>query len=180
MTVQPFIDFGGRWIVVTGASSGLGRAIAAELARRSARLLLVGRNEAALEETAGQLPAGVGRVATLDLRQTEAILPLVRKHARDHGRIYGLCHCAGVVETRPLTSFKADRFRELTDVNVTAGLELSKAVARRDVMVDEGGGRYCSSPRSTGQSACRARRPTVPPRAPWSPRRARWPWSLRG
>ena len=39
MSDIPFIDFGGRWVVLTGASSGIGRAIAVELARRSARVL---------------------------------------------------------------------------------------------------------------------------------------------
>ena len=60
--VHAFIDFGGRWVVVTGGSSGLGRAVALELGRRSARLLLVGRNEAKLVETQRQLPEGCGRV----------------------------------------------------------------------------------------------------------------------
>ena len=139
MSDIPFVDFGGRWVVLTGASSGIGRAIAVELARRSARVLLIGRKEAKLKETETQLPANVGRVVVQDLRQTDALMPLVRDHARDHGRIYGLCYCSGVVETRPLASFQATGFREMMEVNVTAGLELSRAVCRRDVMTENGG-----------------------------------------
>lgn len=139
MSDIPFIDFGGRWVVLTGASSGIGRAIAVELARRSARVLLIGRNETRLKETEAQLPPNAGRVVVQDLRQTDALMPLVQDHAREHGRIYGLCYCSGVVETRPLASFRAEGFREMMDVNVTAGLELSRAVCRRDVMTTDGG-----------------------------------------
>jgi NAD(P)-dependent dehydrogenase (short-subunit alcohol dehydrogenase family) len=135
----PFVDFGGRWVALTGASSGIGRAIAVELARRSARLILIGRNEANLKETASQMPADTSRVVVQDLRQVDALMPLVRDHAQSHGRIYGLCYCSGIVETRPLGSFQAAGFRDMVDVNVTAGLELARAVCRRDVLTDEGG-----------------------------------------
>jgi NAD(P)-dependent dehydrogenase (short-subunit alcohol dehydrogenase family) len=136
---MPFVDFGGRWIAVTGASSGIGRAIALELARRSARVILIGRNQTNLEDTASQLPSGAGRVVVQDLRQLDALMPLIREHVQAHGRVYGLCHCAGLVETRPLGSFQAAGFREMVDVNLTAGLELARAVCRRDVMTEESG-----------------------------------------
>jgi NAD(P)-dependent dehydrogenase (short-subunit alcohol dehydrogenase family) len=139
MTTVPFVDFGGRWVILTGASSGIGRAIAVELARRSARLVMIGRNEDRLREAAALLPADAARVVVQDLHQLEALQTLVADHARDFGRVYGLCHCAGIVETRPLTSFQAARFREMVDVNVIAALELARAVCRRTVMTEEGG-----------------------------------------
>lgn len=139
MTTAPFVDFGHRWVIVTGASSGIGRAIAVELGRRSARLVLIGRNEDRLRETAALLPADAARVVVQDLHQIEALQTLVGDHARDYGRVYGLCHCAGTVETRPLASFQAASFREMVDVNVIAALELARAVCRRTVMTEEGG-----------------------------------------
>src|SRR5688572_19705358 len=139
MSDRPFIDFGGQWVLLTGASSGIGRAIAVELARRGARVLLTGRNEEQLKATQAQLPIDQSRVVVQDLRQTAALSGLVRDHARDHGRIHGFCYCSGIVETRPLASFQADGFRDMVDVNVTAALELAKAVSRRDVMTETGG-----------------------------------------
>ncbi len=139
MSEIPFIDFGGQWILLTGASSGIGRAIAVEIARRGARVLLTGRNEAQLEITKGQLPANAARIVAQDLRQIDALSGLVRDHARDHGRIHGLCYCSGVVETRPLASFQAEGVRDMVTVNVTAALELARAVCRRDVMTETGG-----------------------------------------
>ena len=133
MSDRPFIDFGGQWVLLTGASSGIGRAIGVELARRGARVLLTGRNEEQLKATQAQLPIDQSRVVVQDLRQTAALSGLVRDHARDHGRIHGFCYCSGIVETRPLASFQADGFRDMVDVNVTAALELAKAVSRREV-----------------------------------------------
>jgi NAD(P)-dependent dehydrogenase (short-subunit alcohol dehydrogenase family) len=139
MTETPFIDFAGQWVVLTGASSGIGRAIAIELARRGARVLLTGRNAAQLQETQAQLPGNSSRIVVQDLRQVEALSALVRDHAREHGRIYGLCYCSGVVETRPLASFNAAGFGAMLDVNLTAAIELARAVCRRDVMTEAGG-----------------------------------------
>ena len=138
-TDVPFVDFGGGWVVLTGASSGIGRAIAVELARRSARVILIGRNEANLHATASLMPAGTSRVVVQDLRQIDALMPIVRDHVEHNGRICGLCYCSGVVETRPLGSFQSSGFRDMADVNVVAALELAKAICRRDVMTPEGG-----------------------------------------
>ena len=135
----PFVDFGGRWVALTGASSGIGRAIAVELARRSARVMLIGRNEANLKETGSLMPPDSGRIVVQDLRRVEELMGLVRDHVEKSGRIYGLCYCSGIVETRPLGSFQAAGFRDMVDVNVTAGLELARAVCRRDVLTEEGG-----------------------------------------
>ena len=49
------IHYQDRWAVVTGASSGLGRGLAARLADRGMSLVLTGRNQARLEETADQI-----------------------------------------------------------------------------------------------------------------------------
>jgi NAD(P)-dependent dehydrogenase (short-subunit alcohol dehydrogenase family) len=135
----PFVDFSGRWIALTGASSGIGRAIAVELVRRSARLILIGRNEANLAHTASLLPADSSHTVVQDLREVGSLMPIIRDHVSKYGRIYGLCYCSGIVETRPLASFQAAGFRDMVDVNVTAGLELARAVCRRDVLSEDGG-----------------------------------------
>lgn len=139
MSIAPFIDFAGRWIVLTGASSGIGRAIAIELARRGARVLLTGRNEEQLRATQEQLPAQSSRIVVQDLHQIDVLSGIVRDHAKQHGRIYGLCYCSGVVETRPLGSFHAEGFRDMVTVNVTAAFELARAVCRRDVITEAEG-----------------------------------------
>lgn len=134
-----FLDFDGRWLVVTGASSGLGRAIAIELARHGAGIALVGRRRGNLEETAAALGGAPHRIIELDLTQHDAIAPAISQLRQDIGALYGLCHAAGTVQTRPLASNTVEAMRAQFDVNLFAGLELARAVCRRDVMAPEGG-----------------------------------------
>jgi NAD(P)-dependent dehydrogenase (short-subunit alcohol dehydrogenase family) len=138
-SIEPFADFGGRRIVVSGASSGIGRAISVELSRRGAALVLMGRNKDRLEETRSMLAAGEADLVQLDLMDSSAVVSVIREIVGRRGRLYGLCHCAGQVETVPLSSLEPDSLRRMYEVNVVAGLELARAVARRDVMVEEGG-----------------------------------------
>ncbi len=133
------LGFDGKWIVVSGASSGLGRAIAIELSQQNAGVVLVGRDHDRLVETASMLGGGRHRIEALDLTRHDAIVPMVQTLHADVGPLYGLCHAAGVVVTRPLASSDPDVIRKQMDVNVLAGLELARAVARRDVMSPEGG-----------------------------------------
>lgn len=132
-------DFDGKTVVVSGASSGIGRAISVELGRRGARVVLVGRNRAELDQTAALLPGGSGVVLELDLGLHDEIVPAVRDVAKSGGRVYGLCHSAGVVETLPLSASPAARVQAMMEVNYLAGMELARAVSRRDVMEPDGG-----------------------------------------
>ena len=139
METSPFVDFWGRKVIVTGASSGLGRAAAIELSRRGATLILMGRDEKRLQETAGLLETRDFQILPLDLRDHAKIFPAVKKFALHKGRIYGLCYSAGIVETRPLASMKSESLQQMLDVNLIGALELAKVVCRRDIMEENGG-----------------------------------------
>jgi NAD(P)-dependent dehydrogenase (short-subunit alcohol dehydrogenase family) len=136
---EPFLNFEGRRVVVTGASSGIGRAVAIELARNGAQLVLIGRNQARLEETAIEIDDPLTRILCFDLVAHAETGPRIKGVSDETGRIYGLCHCAGVVETRPLSSCKIEGIKAMMDINVSAGIELTRAVCRRDVMEETGG-----------------------------------------
>jgi len=132
-------DFEGRWIVVTGASSGIGRAVAIELARRGARPILVGRSAERLAETAAALGGADHRQLVIDLARHDLIAAAIAGSTKEIGLLYGLCHAAGVVDTRPLSANTVQSMQSQLDVNVLAGLELARAVCRRDAMLPEGG-----------------------------------------
>ncbi len=134
-----FLAFDGRWVVVTGASSGLGRAIAVELSRHGAGVVLVGRDAARLADTAALLGDAPHRTLPLDLAGLDAIAPAVATLKTELGPLYGLCHAAGIVQTRPLASNTVDGMRAQFDVNLYAGLEMARAICRRDVMTPDGG-----------------------------------------
>ena len=134
-----FLDFDEKWVLVTGASSGIGRAIAIELSRHGARVILSGRDEGRLAETSRQLTADGHQVLPLDLIDQSRIVPAILKLRERTGRIYGLCHSAGVVETRPLSSNSVEVVQSMLAIHVLAGLELARAICRRDVIEEEGG-----------------------------------------
>jgi NAD(P)-dependent dehydrogenase (short-subunit alcohol dehydrogenase family) len=138
-TGRGFLDFGGRSVVVTGASSGLGRACAEELAVHGARVVLIGRNVERLTAVQSGLAGDGHELLVLDLKELDRIGAEIGRIAAKVGRIYGFCHAAGVVDTRPLSVTTSETVQRLMTVNVYAGLELAKAIVRRDVMDPAGG-----------------------------------------
>lgn len=132
--------FSGRWIVVSGASSGIGRAIAVELVRSGARAVLLGRRADQLGETARLCGDALQtEILPIDLSNVEGIGPAVAGLVPKLGRMYGLCHCAGIVQTLPLAATKPERLRAMLELNFVAGIELARALTRRDAL-DEAGG----------------------------------------
>jgi NAD(P)-dependent dehydrogenase (short-subunit alcohol dehydrogenase family) len=139
MALEPFIDFQDKQVLVTGASSGIGQAIAVELGRWNARPILVGRNLEALARTSALIGQERCHTLPLDLGDSARIFQSVRSVADQRGRIYGMCHAAGVSETRPISSIRAESLRSLMEINLTAGIEMARAVCRRDIMTEEEG-----------------------------------------
>ena len=139
MIKDPFIDFQGKNVLVTGASSGIGRAISIELSRRGAGLILSGRDDSRLSETAALLGSDNYHIACLDLNDHSVIFTKIKELSQQIGPIYGLCHSAGIVETRPLGSCKVDSLKSMLDVNLISGIELSRAIFRRGIMEENGG-----------------------------------------
>lgn len=139
MDGRPLADYQEKRIVVTGATSGIGEAIARELSRRGAKPILVGRNIDKLRATTAQLGLPDHYALPLDLKDHAAILPGIMSLSQKIGRIYGLCHAAGTADTVPLSSCTVDKVKEMMDVNLLAGLEMARAVCRRDIMEENGG-----------------------------------------
>ena len=139
MSKMPFIDFLGKRVLVTGASSGMGKAIAIELSKHNTELILMGRNEERLDETGRSLISDNYQIIKFDLNDHSEILPRVKKFVEANGKIYGLCHSAGIDMTRPLGSYKPELFQSILDINLIAGIELSRCVGRRDILDEIGG-----------------------------------------
>ncbi len=133
---------------ITGASSGIGRALAVEAARRGARLILSGRNEAALRETARECGAatGSGNAAQADVdggansRHTErALLPFdladisactdaARRAEAIFGRIDVLVLNAGVSQRAKFADTSPEVFDTIMRTNFSASVALTRAV----------------------------------------------------
>lgn len=112
----------GASVVVTGASGGIGRHIARQLADAGARLTLAARNHSALES--------LGIDATLvsaDLRDAESGAAIVAAAVSAHGRLDGLVNAAGVVAFGSLADTDDDVIEDLFLTNVLGPLWLMRA-----------------------------------------------------
>jgi len=120
--------------LVTGASRGLGAALAGQLARAGARVVLVAREPAPLEARAAEIRAQGGQAYALsaDLGDKRAILPLAGAAAELAGPIDLLIHNAstlGALPLRLLLDTACEDLEQVLAVNVLGPFRLSKALA---------------------------------------------------
>ncbi len=122
----------GPWAVVTGASDGIGRAIATELAHAGVNVVIVARRRAALEQLAGSLAAETGaavRVMASDLSQPGAAAAL--ESATTDLDVGLLVAAAGFGTSGPMLGLPVERELEMIDVNCRALTELAALYGRR-------------------------------------------------
>jgi NAD(P)-dependent dehydrogenase (short-subunit alcohol dehydrogenase family) len=66
-------------------------------------------------------------------------MPAIKDTVPAVGRLYGLCHAAGTVETLPLSATSPEKLQAMMQVNYLGGMELARAVTRRDILNEDGG-----------------------------------------
>jgi NADP-dependent 3-hydroxy acid dehydrogenase YdfG len=122
----------GRTAIVTGASSGIGRAISEHLAAAGAHVVLAGRSAAPMEETRKRIEEAGGRaaVATLDVRDPQAMCDLVDGALRETGRLDIMVNNAGLSYPGRITDGDPAEWREMLETNVLALLVGCQAAIR--------------------------------------------------
>ena len=138
------MDFTGKVALVTGASRGIGRAVAAALADRGARVVVhYNRNEEAADETLSSLKGGPHLKVRADVAEPEAVSAMVERVIAAMGRIDILVNNAGIFEEHPLESVSfqdwIDSWRRTIDINLMGSAHAAYCVARH--MMEKGGGR---------------------------------------
>jgi NAD(P)-dependent dehydrogenase (short-subunit alcohol dehydrogenase family) len=124
----------GRVILITGASSGLGRALAIECARAGAGVILSGRNQSKLERVYDEITAmGAPQpaIATLDLAAATAVDydNLAKTIDGEFGKLDGLVHAAGLLGDRtPLEQYDVPTWCKVLHVNLTAPFILTQVL----------------------------------------------------
>ena len=127
-------ELAGRVVAITGAGSGIGRAVALACARCRATVVLIGRDAAKLDAVHGEIAASDGPEASI------ALLDLERAVARDYdalvdamleryGRLDGLLHNAGLLGTlAPIEHYDVPTWCRVLHVNVTAAFALTQVL----------------------------------------------------
>ena len=126
--------FEGKSALVTGASRGIGRAIAVEFARRGADVALVGRDTAALEETAAlcaaERPGAAAHIFTGNVTDQASVERAVAETVERFGRVDFAIANAGQSVDALLLRLKAETIDQMLDVNLKSAFYLCGAVAK--------------------------------------------------
>jgi NAD(P)-dependent dehydrogenase (short-subunit alcohol dehydrogenase family) len=116
-----------KTILVTGASSGIGRAIAIECSKMGAKVILSARNEERLNETLSQMEGNNHSVVVADLTKKNDILFLIGKTSL----LDGLVNCAGLVKTLPVQFIDNNSLARIMAVNFTGPALLSAQLVKQ-------------------------------------------------
>jgi NADP-dependent 3-hydroxy acid dehydrogenase YdfG len=122
----------GQTAVITGASSGIGRAIAELFGREGAHVFLLGRTLDAMERSreAIERAGGKATVISLDIRDLEQLQGAIAEAQKQTGRLDILVNNAGVQFPEPIAEASLENWRAILDTNILAVLAGSQAAVR--------------------------------------------------
>ena len=143
-----------KTILVTGASSGIGRDVAIFLSKLGAKVIITARNVSRLDETFSLLTGdGHNEIAT-DISNVDNITILMDELFSRCGALDGLVHCAGIQHTMTLQMIAEKTFDKLFDINLKSALFLVKCFRRKGRYNPNGGSVVflSSTAASTGQA----------------------------
>ena len=129
----------GQVAIVSGGGSGLGRASALELAALGATVVVCGRREEPLEETAAQADGGRVEARVCDIREEDQVEALVDAVLERHGQIDLLVNNAGGQYMTPAEDITPKGFRTVMRLNVEGTWLMTHAVATKAMMDGRGG-----------------------------------------
>lgn len=120
MTTTPSLS--GKTAIVTGASSGIGRAIAETLGEAGAHVYLAGRTRSAMEESKAKIEAAGGKadIVVGDIRDVAATRALVQKAATETGRLDIMVNNAGLSYPASILDGEPEEWRAMLETNILA------------------------------------------------------------
>ena len=124
------LPLSGEVALVTGASRGIGAAIAGELAARGATVIGTATSDGGAEAIGSRLAAQGGHGRRLDVTDAAAVDALIEAIARDFGPVSILVNNAGITRDNLLMRMKDEDWQAILDTNLTSVYRTSKAVMR--------------------------------------------------
>jgi NAD(P)-dependent dehydrogenase (short-subunit alcohol dehydrogenase family) len=139
------LDLTGRTVLVTGASSGIGRDTAVLLSQLNARVILTGRNAERLEQTRSALAGDGHRAVPFDLSQTGEIPKWMESITTESGPFDALVHAAGKQTAMPIRFASEQRIDDLIRTNFYSSVMLARGFSQKGCHAKEGSIVFVSS-----------------------------------
>ena len=120
----------GQNIIITGASSGIGRQCALTCRSQGANVFLLSRNAERLIDLKNEIGSTGCECYAIDLKRFGEYEGVIQDIVSRHGKITGFIHSAGIDVTIPVNSLKSDTIKEVFDINVFAFFELARVLSK--------------------------------------------------
>ncbi len=118
-------------ILITGASSGIGRQCAITFSQLGANVILIARNKKRLKDTFIKLEKGNHLTISQDITEYDKLEEVVNIAVDKIDRISGFVHSAGIEMTLPLRNMQPSYYEKMFSVNVISGFELAKIISKK-------------------------------------------------
>lgn len=133
-----WLDFTGKTYLVTGAASGMGRAVCELISASGGKVMLIDINSTGMQETQRMCQSDTYALQ-LDLSKPETFSDAVTKAVSEFGKLNGLVHCAGIPYLSPLKTVSSAQCDKVYRVNTYAAVELAKIFTNRKIYAGEAG-----------------------------------------
>lgn len=121
----------GKHILITGASSGIGRQCAVSCSEMGAVITLVARNRERLQDTLKHLYGYGHIIISKDLLDMNSIEEIVKFAVNKNGKIDGFIHAAGIEKTLPLIMHRPNIFEDIFTINTFSGFEFVRIITQK-------------------------------------------------
>ncbi|RHR51854.1 SDR family NAD(P)-dependent oxidoreductase [Clostridium sp. AF18-27] len=132
------MNLSGKKILITGATGGIGSAVAQKLAASGAQIVITGRNISRLQSIFINLEGKGHAWIAADLSDISCIKDVIAQAANGDG-LWGLVHCAGGGSITPLTALSANVLAQHMQINFYAFIELVRQMTKRKNLDPDGG-----------------------------------------
>lgn len=126
---MPYEDLKGKHVLVTGASSGIGRSVAIYLSKLGMRVSAVARRRELLDTLLEEMSGDDNCVYSFDLNNLDQINDLVKKIVSSQGKFDGMMYCAGVAKHVPFKMTKTEYAMEVMRINYFAFEETLRCIS---------------------------------------------------
>lgn len=128
-----------KTILITGASSGIGRVCAIECCKAGATVIAAGRNKDRLASTMSEMDGRKEHMSlNMDLTNYSEVDQAMKSLEVENVKIGGVVHSAGISTTLPLRVITPEKMQSFFDTNVSAAIYLSRWITKRSLMPENG------------------------------------------